>query len=69
LAFLSHIEAAGVQCLSAEENLRSAVKVELAEIDKYYPVFIERNFFGEAFALQSKPGFAWEAEKQRRELL
>lgn len=63
------IEAIEIKCLGTKDNLRDAVKVELLEIDASYPNAIEKIApEGYSRATQSLT-YAWESEKQHRELL
>ncbi len=68
-ADIPNIEGVEIKCLSTKESLRNAVRVELAEIDDSYPRSLERIApEGYSRAAQSL-AYAWEAEKQHRDLL
>lgn len=41
-ADIPDVQVAEIKCITTKENLRNAVKVELNEIDDYYPDFIEK---------------------------
>ena len=58
-----------VEVLSTKKNLNRATKVELEEIDKKYPQFIETlKSEGHQAAIQFTT-YAWESEKQHRGLI
>jgi len=54
---------------STRENLKFASEVELAEIDTQYPNFLKRISQENHKEASEKITFAWEAEKQHRELI
>jgi len=58
-----------IKVSSTKENLRNATRMELQEIDKRYPQFIERITSEKHEVALRRLTYAWESEKQHRTLI
>lgn len=58
-----------IKVSSTKENLKSATQVELQEIDQKYPQFIEKVKSERHEAALQNITYAWESEKQHRDLI
>ncbi len=68
-AAVPEVSLTGIRARTTRENLKYATNVELAEIDREYPAYLERIEAEHHEEAQKYIRYAWSAERQHRDLI